>query len=54
MAAIVRQALVEVAQPLRVDEGFQDAPHFKLMLLSAQAIQKSQFDDLVQVRRSSE
>jgi hypothetical protein len=39
-----------LSQPLRVDEGFQNAAHFEVVILPAHAPQKTQFDDLVEVR----
>jgi len=47
LAMILSQSIVKFSQPLGIDKGFKDAPHFEDPLLPAKATQETQFDNLV-------
>src|SRR5690606_33037115 len=46
---VLREAPVELAEPLRVDEGFKNSPHLELIVLPAQAPQEPELDDAIDV-----
>ena len=49
MVLIAGQALIELRQPLGIDEGFENSSNLEHPLLSAQATDKTKFRNLVQV-----
>src|SRR5690606_37748459 len=46
---VLREALLELVQPLRVHEGLQNPSHLELILLPAQPPQEPELDDAVDV-----
>src|SRR5690606_19863081 len=50
---VFRQAPLELAKPLRINEGSQNPHHFVLIPLTPQAAQKPEFDHAFDVRVQS-